>query len=162
MDEWGCVKVKEVDVIWMNTWGILNRTNNMTHSCFSSFLYICIVLTFFFYFKENTIVTTDKEQNKYSKKNIQRCGGQVASNSIWLCPSNKTKFSFFFFLSQFVLKLYPYLVPFTIKGRELTRSLSHFFYFLFFSSSFTEEQKSLLFVFNMDIQILNKYVFHQN
>ena len=70
-------------------------------------------------------------------------------------------FSFFFF-SQLVLKLYPYLVPFTIKGRELTRSFSHLFYFLFFFSSCSEEQKSLLFVFNMDIQILNKYVFRRN
>ena len=35
-------------------------------------------------------------------KNIQKCGGQVAPNSIWLGPSNKTKYFFFFvFFSSF-------------------------------------------------------------
>ena len=46
------LKVKEVNVIWMNTWGILNRTNNMTRSWFSPFLYICIILTFFYFKKK--------------------------------------------------------------------------------------------------------------
>ena len=47
----------------MNTWGILNWTNNMTRSWFSPFLYISIILTFF-YFKETTTVTTDKQRAK--------------------------------------------------------------------------------------------------
>ena len=114
----------------MNTRGILNRTNNMTRSWFSPFFfYICIILTFF-YFKESTTVTTDKQRAKrIQQKNIQQCGGQVAPNSIWLGPSNKTKLSFF----QLVLKLYPHLTfPFTIKGRELPRFLGVFLYFFFF------------------------------
>ena len=117
-------KVKEVDVLWMNTWGILNRTNNMTRSWFSPF-FIYVSFLHFFYFKESTTVTTDKQRAKrIQQKNIQQCGGQVAPNSIWLGPSNKTKLSFF----QLVLKSYPHLTfPFTIKGRELPR-----FFFLFF------------------------------
>ena len=60
--------------------------------------------SYIFYFKESTIVTTDKQRAKQNTtKNIQKCGGQVASNSIWRCPSNKTKFSFFF---SFFLNLY--------------------------------------------------------
>ena len=127
-------------MIWMNTWGILNRTNNMTRSCFSSFLYTCIVFTFFFYFKENTIATTDKQRAKQiqQKKNIQKCGGQVASNSIWLCPSNKTKFSLFFSLFFFHL-FWNYiciLFPLQLKGGNLL-ILSHicftsFFFFFFY------------------------------
>ena len=33
------------------------------------------------------------------KKYIQKCGGQFAPNSVWLGPSNKTKYFFFFFFS---------------------------------------------------------------
>ena len=103
---------------------------------------------------------TKSKTNTTKKKNIQKCGGQAASNSIWLCPSNKTKFPFFFFLFFLVLKLYPYVVPFTIKGRELTRSFSHLL--ISFFLLLLAKNKSLLFVFNMDIQILNKYVFRRN
>ena len=93
------LKVKEVNVIWMNTWGILNRTNNITRSWFFPFLYICIIHTFF-HLKESTTVTTDKQRTKrIQQKNIQQCGGQDAPNSIWLGPSNKTKYFFFFLLS---------------------------------------------------------------
>ena len=122
----------------------------------------------FFYFKENTIATTDKQRAKQiQQKKIYR---NVEDKSLpivfdYVLPIRQSSsFSFLFFFLSLVLKLYPYLVPFTIKGRELTRSLSHLFYlpFFFFFSSFTEEQKSLLLVFNMDIQILNKYVFRQN
>ena len=62
--------------------------------------FIHVSFLHFFYFKENIIATTDKQRAKQiQQKNIQKCGGQVASNNIWLCPSNKTKFSFFFFFS---------------------------------------------------------------
>ena len=92
------LKVKEVNVIWMNMWGILNRTNNIMRSLFFPFLYICIIHTFFFHLKESTTVTTDKQRTKrIQQKNIQQYGGQVAPNSIWLGPSNKTKYFFFFF-----------------------------------------------------------------
>ena len=139
----------------MNTWGILNRTNNMTRSWFSLFLYICIILAFF-YFKESTTVTTDKQRAKRIQQKIYR---NVEDKSLpivsdYVLPIRQSS-PFFFF--QLVLKLYPHFVfPFTIEGRELPV----FFFFFFFS--FTEEQKSLLFVFNMDIQILNKYVFRRN
>ena len=143
-DEWGCVKVKEVDMIWMNTWGILNRTNNMTRSCFSSFLYTCIVFTFFFILKKTQLQQqTNKEQNKYNKKKIYR---NVEDKSLpivfdYVLPIRQsTSFSFlfffffffFFFPFPFVLKLYPYLVSFTIKGRELTRSLTFVLLLFFF------------------------------
>ena len=127
-DEWGCLQIKEVDVIWMNTWGILNRTNNMTRSWFSPFLYICIILTFF-YFKESTTVTTDKQRAKRIQqkmyRNVEDKSLPIVSDYVLPIRQSST-FSFFFF--QLVLKLYPHLVfPFAIKGRELP-----FFFFFFF------------------------------
>ena len=47
---------------------------------------------------------TKSKTNTTKKENIQKCWGQPASNSIWLCPSNKTKFFFFFFF--FFLNLF--------------------------------------------------------
>ena len=63
-------KVKEVDVFWMNTWGILNRTNNMTRSWFSPFLFFIYVsfLHFFILKKAQLWQQTNKEQNEYNKK----------------------------------------------------------------------------------------------
>ena len=91
------LKVKEVNVIWMNTWGILNRTNNITRSWFFSFSLYMYHSYIFFHLKESTTVTTDKQRTKRTQqKNIQQCRGQVAPNSIWLGPSNKTKYFFFF------------------------------------------------------------------
>ena len=82
-----------------------------------------------------------------SKTNIKKKrGGQVAVNNVWLCPSNKTKFSFFFlcFFFQIVLKLHPYLlVSFTIKRREHTCSFSYLFTFFFFPSLLLAKNKSL-------------------
>ena len=50
---------------------------------FFSFLYICIIHTFFFHLKESTTVTTDKQRTKrMQQKNIQKCGGQFAPNSV--------------------------------------------------------------------------------
>ena len=57
-----------------------------------------------------TVVTTEKQNSKTNtkkKKNIQTCGEQAASNSIWLCPSNKTKFYFFFFSFSTCFKIMP-------------------------------------------------------
>ena len=146
----------------MNTWGILNRTNNMTRRFFSSFLYTCIVFTFFLNFKENTIATTNKRRAKQiQQKEIYRNVEDKLLPIVfdYVLPKRQcSTFSFLFFFSL-VLKLYPYLFPFSIKGREL---ISHISFTPLFFSSFTEEQKSLLFVFNMDMQILNKYVFRRN
>ena len=44
----------------------------MTRSWFSPFLYICIILTFLFYFKESTTVTTDKKRAKRIQQKIYR------------------------------------------------------------------------------------------
>ena len=112
----------------MNTWGIPNRTNNMTRSCFSSFLYICIFLTYFF--KESTVVTTEKQKAKQIQQKIYRHveGKPLPIVFDYVLPIRQSS-PFSFFLSQLILKLYPYLVPFTIKGRELTRSFSYLFTF---------------------------------
>ena len=62
---------------------------------FSLYMYHSYI---FFHLKESITVTTDKQRAKrIQQKNIQQCGGQVAPNSIWLGPSNKTKYFFFFF-----------------------------------------------------------------
>ena len=46
---------------------------------FSLYMY----LSYIFYFKESTIITTEKQKAKQiQKKKIQKCGGQVASNSV--------------------------------------------------------------------------------
>ena len=47
-------------------------------------------------------MTTDKQRTKrmQQKKNIQKCGGQFALNSVWLGPSNKTKYIFFSFTEE--------------------------------------------------------------
>ena len=92
------LKVKEVDVIWKNTWGILNWTNNIMRSCFFFLFFIYVSFIHFFHLKESTTVTTDKQRTKrMQQKNIQKCGGQFAPNSVWLGPSNKTEYFFFFF-----------------------------------------------------------------
>ena len=91
------LKVKEVNVIWMNTWGILNRTNNITQSWFFPFLYICIIHTFFSFKRKHNCDNRQTKNKTNTTKNVQKCGGQVAPNSIWLGPSNKTKYFFFFF-----------------------------------------------------------------
>ena len=86
------------DVMWLHTWGVLNRTNNITRSWvffFSLYIYHSYI---FFHLKESTTVTTDKQRTKrIQQKSIQQCGGQVAPNSIWPGPSNKTEHFFFFF-----------------------------------------------------------------
>ena len=107
---------------------------------FSLYMY----LSYIFYFKESTIITTEKQKAKQiqKKKKIQKCGGQVASNSVWLSPSNKTKFSFFSF--QLVLNSHPYyLLPFTIKGREPPRSSPYLFTYFFFLSLLLAKNRSL-------------------
>ena len=89
-------------------------------------------LSYIFYFKQSTIVKTEKQNAKQiQKKNIQKWRGQVTSDIVWLCPSrNKVLFLLLFF--QLVLNLHPYLlIPFTIKGREPPRSPPYLFsYFL--------------------------------
>ena len=115
-------------------------------------------LHFFFILKKTQLQQqANKEQRNTTKKNIQKCGGQIAFNSIWLCPSNKTKF--FLFFSPFFF----FLLPLQLKGGNLlVPSNICLLIIIFFFSSVSEEQKSLLFVFNMDIQILNRYVFRRN
>ena len=55
----------------------------------------------FFFIKKKAQLwqQTNKEQNEYNK-NVQKCGGQVAPNSIWLGPSNKTKYFFSSFTEE--------------------------------------------------------------
>ena len=119
----------------MNTWGILNRTNNMTRSWFSSISLYMYHSYIFFYFKESTTVTTDKQRAKQiqQKKHVQKYGGPVAPNSICLGPSNIDKVFLFLFLFSNCFKIIStsYFFPFKIKGRELPRFLS-FFSFSFF------------------------------
>ena len=103
---------------------------------YESFLYIL------FQRKYNYINRKTKSKTN-TRKNIQKCGGQVASNIVWLCPSNKTKFSFFFSF-QLVLNLHPYLlVPFTIKGKEPPRSPPYLFSYFLFLSLLLAKNKSL-------------------
>ena len=46
---------------------------------FSLYMYLSNI----FHFKESTIITTENQKAKqYKKKMIQKCGGQVASNSV--------------------------------------------------------------------------------
>ncbi len=93
-------------------------------------------LSYIFYFKESTVVTTEKQKAKQiQQKKIYRNveGKPLPIVFDYVLPIRQSSL---FLLSQLVLKLYPYLVaPFTIKGRELTRSFPHlltFFFFFFF------------------------------
>ena len=128
----------------MNTWSVPNRTNNMTRGCFF-FFSLYMYLSYIFYFKESTIITTEKQKVKQiQKKNIQKCGGQVASSSIWLCPSNKTKFLLSFFFFQLVLKLHPYLLAsLHLRGGNLLVLHICFLIFFFFPSLLLAKNKSL-------------------
>ena len=101
-------------------------------------------LSHIFYFKESTIITTEKQKKQKYKKRIQKCGGQVASSSIWLCPSNKTKFFFFFFF-QLILRLHPYLfAPLQLKGGNLlVLHICFLIFFFFFPSLLLAKNKSL-------------------
>ncbi len=59
---------------------------------FLFFIYVSFL--HFFHLKEST----DKQRTKrMQQKNIQKCRGHFAPNSVWLGPSNKTKYFFFFF-----------------------------------------------------------------
>ena len=63
---------------------------------FLFFIYVSFI--HFFHLKESTTVTTDKQRTKRTTNwPPQKCGGQFAPNSVWLGPSNKTKYFFFFF-----------------------------------------------------------------
>ena len=98
-------------------------------------------LSYIFYFKESTIITTEKQKEKQLQKNTQKCGGQVTSNIVWLCPS-RNKVLFFF---QLVLNLHQYpLVPFTIIGGNLLVLLHiYLLIFFFFLSFLLAKNKSL-------------------
>ena len=134
----------------MNTWGIPKQTNNMTRSCFSTF-FLYMYLSYIFYFKESTFVTREKQKaNKDNKKIYRRVEGKplpIVFDYVLLIRQSST-FSFFF-LSQLVLKLYPYLVPFTIKGRELTRSFSYWFtsFFLLLLAKNSLSSSSLIWIY---------------
>ena len=100
---------------------------------FSLYMY----LSYIFYFKESTIITTEKqkEKNKYKKTYRHEEDKSLPILFDYVLP--ETKFSFFF---QLVLNLHPYLlVPFTIKGRESPRSPPYLFSFFFSFPSFREE-----------------------
>ena len=142
------------------------------HAWLFFFFSLYMYLSYIFYSKECTIITTEKQKAKQIQKKIQI---QVASNSNpedlpeamsdrekwretvrdicadgatwwwWWCPSNKTKFSFFSsFFFQLVLNLHPYLlVPFIIKGREPPRSSQFLFIYFLFLSLLLAKNKSL-------------------
>ena len=61
---------------------------------FLFFIYVSFI--HFFSFKRKHNCDNRQTENKTNTtKNVQKCGGQVAPNSIWLGPSNKTKYFFF-------------------------------------------------------------------
>ena len=91
------LKVKEVNVIWMDTWGFLNRTNNITWSWFFSFSLYMYHSYIFFISKKHNCDNRQTKNKTNTTKNVPKCGGQFAPNSVWLGPSNKTKYFFFFF-----------------------------------------------------------------
>ena len=49
---------------------------------FFFFFSLYMYLSYIFYFKESTIITTEKQKVKQIQKKIQKCRGQVASNSV--------------------------------------------------------------------------------
>ena len=113
----------------MNTWRIPNLTNIMTRGYF--FLFFIYVSFLYILFQRKYNYNNRKTKSKTNTKNIQKCGGQVTSNIVWLCPSRNKVLLFF----QLVLNLHPYLlVPFTMKWRECPRFPPYLFsYFLFLS-----------------------------
>ena len=96
--------------------------------------FIHVSFLHFSYSKENTIATTDKHRaKKIQQKKIYR---NVEDKSLpivfdYVLPIRQSSLFSFLFSFSLVLKLYPYLVPFSLKGREL---ISHicFTYPLFF------------------------------
>ena len=49
---------------------------------FFFFFSLYMYLSHIFYYKESTIITTEKQKAKQIQKKIQKCGGQVVSNSV--------------------------------------------------------------------------------
>ena len=115
----------------MNAWGILNQTNNMTRSWFSPFLYICIILTFF-YFKESTTVTTDKQRAKRIQQKMYR---NVEDKSLpivsdYVLPIRQSSpFSFFFFSTCFKIISTSCFFPLQLKGGNFPVFFCFFFFF---------------------------------
>ena len=104
-------------------------------------------LSYIFYFKESTIITTEKQKAKQIQKKYRNVEGKSLPIVFDYVLPIRQSFLFFFRFSffQLVLKLHPYLLaPFTIKGRKSPHSPYLFSYSF---PSFGEEQKSLLFVF---------------
>ena len=63
------LKVEEVNVIWMNTWGFLNQTNNITRSWVFFFsLYISFIHFFSFKRKHNCDNRQTKSKTNTTKK----------------------------------------------------------------------------------------------
>ena len=100
----------------------------------------------FFYFKESTTVTTDKQRAKRIQQKIYR---NVEDKSLpivsdYVLPIRQSSpFSFFFF--QLVLKLYPHLVfPFTIKGGNFP---VFFLFFFFLPKNKSLSSSSLIWIY---------------
>ena len=51
--------------------------------------------SYIFSFKRKHNCDNRQRTKRMQQKNIQKCGGQFAPNSVWLGPSNKTKYFFF-------------------------------------------------------------------
>ena len=109
------------------------------------FLLFFIHVSFYIFFilKKTQLQQQTKRKTNTTKKiyrNVEDKSLPIVFDYV-LPIRQSSPFPFLFFFSL-VLKLYPYLVPFTIKGIELTRSLSFLFYFLFFFL-FLPKNKSL-------------------
>ena len=124
----------------------------MTRSCFF-FFSLYMYLSYIFYFKESTIITTKKTESKTNTKKEYR---NVEGKSLpvvfdYVLPIRQSSPFFFLFFFSTCFKITPVSsCPFTIKGRKSPHSPYLFSYSF---PSFNKEQKSLLFVFKVYIQI---------
>ena len=106
---------------------------------FLFFLYM--YLSYIFYFKESTIITTEKQKEKQTPK-IYRNEEDKSLPILFDYVLQETKFSFFFFQLVLNLNQYPF-VSFAIKEREPPRSPLYLFSYFFPLSLLLVKNKSL-------------------
>ena len=101
-------------------------------------------LSYIFYFKESTIITTEKQKVKQIQKkyiNVEDKSLPIVFDYVLPITQSSPFFSLFFLTR---LKLISYLlVNFTIKGREPPRSFPYLFTYFFFLSLLLAKNKSL-------------------
>ena len=66
---------------------------------FLFFIYVSFI-HFFSFKRKHTCDNTQTKNKTNTTKNIQKGGGQSAPNSVWLGPSNKTKYFFSSFTEE--------------------------------------------------------------